>query len=104
METATQVTHTSGLWEKTGGSRFIHANGNVICRMGSGNRGPTVYARYYIEKQEFEANASLIASAPELLEACKKALKVLRLDSDMEEDFALEINTLEQAIVKAEKN
>jgi len=48
-----------------------------------------------------KADAKLIAAAPDLLEACQKALQVLHLDSDMEEDFAEEIKTLTSAIQKA---
>ena len=53
------------------------------------------------------ANAHLIAAAPDLLEACKIAANNLRdevngLRDESEEDWDYEIETLEQAINKAE--
>jgi hypothetical protein len=48
-------------------------------------------------KQERKANANLIASAPELLEALQKLLK----DIDMREDFHYDVSEAEQAINKA---
>lgn len=39
-----------------------------------------------------------------LLEACKASLEVLRLDSDMEEDFRPEIDQLEAAIAAAKQD
>ena len=51
---------------------------------------------------EDNANARLIAAAPDLYEACKEMLKCFHMDSDMEEDFVSEINKAEQAILRAE--
>ena len=43
----------------------------------------------------------LFTAAPDLLEAAKLALIVFHYDSDMEEDFAPEIDALTKAITKA---
>jgi len=55
--------------------------------------------------QEFEANARLIAAAPELLYACKEALAgylVIQSTFDRPEDVQPMIDTLRQVITKAE--
>lgn len=54
------------------------------------------------EIEELEANARLIAAAPELLKALNACLVCLTLDSDMEEDFSKEIKLAKNAIAKAE--
>ncbi len=48
-----------------------------------------------------DADARLIATAPDLLSALEGALECLRMDSDMEEDFAPEIEKARAAIAKA---
>ena len=68
-----QVTHTQGPWtiedctpgESTGLCFAINSENNVIARTTDGWK-------------EAEANARLIAAAPELLEQCKLFEKVLR--------------------------
>jgi len=55
-----------------------------------------------------QANAEYIIRAcnshEELLGAARAAIKVLTMDSDMEEDFAPEIKAIKQAITHAEAN
>lgn len=54
---------------------------------------------HHLVHEEHQANARLIAAAPELLEACKKALK----DNRMQADSSLEVEAiLLAAISKAE--
>ena len=56
------------------------------------------------EKEERQANATLVAAAPELLEKCKTALGVLKHIYENHDTPALGIiNGLEQAIKKATK-
>ena len=55
----------------------------------------------YASEEERQANASLIAAAPELLEALQSCIKCLTMDSDMEEDFSPEITLAKNAIKKA---
>lgn len=54
--------------------------------------------KIYGNDKETQANAHLIASAPELLEACKSALSSL-LDADWKDNS---LDLLRQAITKAE--
>lgn len=93
--------HTQGKWQygkpfltnKYGGTIIIHLNGVPIAK---------VFEE--IGRETAEANARLIASAPELLEACKEAILFLEsLGNESEPDFCFDIyNKLEQAISKAE--
>ena len=50
---------------------------------------------------ESEANARLIASAPEMLQALESCLDYLLMDSMIEEDAAPEIESIRKAIAKA---
>lgn len=61
----------------------------------------------YASKEECKANARLIAAAPELLEACKKALNNLRKQRVFATptkavEFMAQEKELEQSIAKAE--
>lgn len=49
------------------------------------------------------ANASLIANAPAMYDALKHCLKCLKMDSDMEEDFAPEIKAAKAILSEIEK-
>ena len=53
------------------------------------------------EDDNGEANARLIAAAPELLQACKAAL-ISMIDDSYYQEFKPVIDTLEAAIAKAE--
>lgn len=58
-----------------------------------------------ITKEERDANASLIAAAPELLEACRIALQGLEdygHNKEWENNLIADIRTLQAAIAKAE--
>lgn len=59
---------------------------------------------YYEKQTQIRANARLIASAPDLLEACKKTLKYFSNLPKLtgEKDELLTLSAIEQAISKAE--
>jgi hypothetical protein len=83
--------HTPGPWMASVNSIIVFARGqDRICTL---NSNETLFP-----KSEREANARLIAAAPELLEACKVALNYC---SQLPEGSALELR-LSDAIAKAE--
>jgi hypothetical protein len=63
---ATASAHTAGPW--------IVANRNEIC---ADNEHESLVAEVFDETDQWRANARLIASAPDLLEACKAAVFAL---------------------------
>jgi hypothetical protein len=69
------VSHTSGPWavskQKT---RRVTASGVIICNAVLRNQGGPKHKTYLKDEHEAEANANLIAAAPELLEASQDAL------------------------------
>ena len=79
MTSETRVTHTPGQWEASKGEGLAHWNisgdgqclANVFDFIGS----PTLYDRV----GQGEANAHLIASAPDLLAALERAHESIRL-------------------------
>lgn len=85
------VKHTKGPWiEITDNENYdiIGKDGTMICSINTS-----------LVKEKWEANARLIASAPELLEACKDAL------ADWTQDRYMDENTLahlRNAISKAQ--
>lgn len=73
---------------------------------GKNARGHSVVAhvtRNFFSKEETEANAKLIAAAPELLQACHNALMSFEAMNTIRENFIPEttIRELKQAIKKA---
>ena len=91
--------HSIGPWsvvKKYNGTVVIAAHGGLVASMEAGSQSMR------------DANASLIAVAPDLLEACKAARDTLdRLmgDTDLDDDTSLEMRTfkmLNVAIAKAE--
>lgn len=79
--------HTQGEWHAKDGQIYPLQTGKTLA----------VIPYFDEEDKEQQANAKLIAAAPDMLEACKLALVVLRgLDSS-----ALVIPILEQTINKA---
>ena len=101
--------HTKGTWYSSE-SVNIHEQ-RIIADEETGQTIAVCYGRggHDVRESETEANAHLIASAPELLEACKAALAAINLRLDVDGGktgaFASEINAvllLEKAIAKAE--
>ena len=82
--------HTQGKWTKnywTVGRIEIVTDNNVICE---------IHQQH--EREEQVANAKLIAAAPELLEACKLALRDYKYIDSLSDTP----NILKQVIAKAE--
>lgn len=96
-ESAMTGKHTSGPWDTQGGYVY-DSEGRIVCNPHDcleelGSR---------ISGREREANARLIAAAPELLNVCKAALSLL-LDPDAtEKDADMVTDELRVAISKAE--
>jgi len=89
--------HTAGKWEYSEISSVV---GSLI----SSNSVDICAVIPQKDKSITEANAKLIASAPELLEACKQALKFIRCGDNMKQDLLIPTETsIEQAIAKAEE-
>jgi hypothetical protein len=67
--------HTSGTWAVSKRNpRRVTANGTIICNAVLRNQGPSQSLRYVKERAEAEANARLIAAAPDLLVALRNLL------------------------------
>ncbi len=97
------MTHTPGKWS----AQFKQEDviyGVPICAKGRSPRRHVPVANVpvdYTDRKEREANARLIAAAPELLEALKMALEALTEDSNAQ--VRLETaGWVEAAIAKAE--
>jgi hypothetical protein len=71
-------------------------------RLTPGCIGNAVAFIYNVDGEIDNKHTRLFTAAPSLLKACKKALLCLKMDSDMEEDFAPEIKLLEKVISEAE--
>jgi hypothetical protein len=72
--------HTPGPWYK--GAGFVRSEHGAICKMA--HESPIMYAAS-TGSIENEANARLIAAAPELLEAVKKAADYFSSSADNHE-------------------
>lgn len=83
--------HTSGLWEQSGCSVYRKDTAKPICLMS----GPA-------EQEEREANARLIAAAPELLERLEITNTAIQagIDADV---FTLEVKMTLEAVMKYNK-
>ena len=96
------MTHTPGPWkvcnfDKSVSCTIDSVNGVVVAEP-SGPEGS-----WGSVKEEHEANAHLIAAAPELLEACKTALgSMQRYGIKQGSREEKEVFVIEQAIAKAE--
>ena len=89
--------HTQGKWEVSKHGSTVICGDKMICVSG-------IVSQTKEELYEAKSNIRLIASAPELLEACKEALKYIQGHNDLEEYHTPKIECLlEQAIAKAEE-
>ena len=89
------MSYTKGEWKVEAEYNVYNLQGDYVCSCGVNGRDPEIG----------KANARLISAAPELLEACYKALEAFRLDTDtvtiiQRKDRAYEL--IKQAISKAE--
>ena len=94
--TEKQVEYTQGRWDfhvLDGRMTFVQSNGEDICEV------MNTSANILFDKAE--ANAKLIAAAPELLEVAKYAYAMLHQDRDSQ--FFPLVNDLRKAIEKATK-
>lgn len=96
MATATKTTFTPGPWE-VNCDHFIEAgNGTLICDPHIEPDG---------DPPELEANARLIAAAPDLLAACERALGLAAIERSQPEawrdDDSTTLEMLRAAIAKA---
>lgn len=101
MKTTTKSQHTPGPWKVTGGETSfypmaVRSEVSQICE----------FHTWDVQK---EANARLIAAAPDLLEALKAAQNWLReyhlsMDSPIDDGLFDLDDTIQQAIAKAEGN
>jgi hypothetical protein len=87
-----EIMHTKGKWTREGTTVEVVQDGE----------GKMLVDVYGETQEETEANAHLIAAAPDLLEACKRAFRFIdyTLDSTRETHRVREI--LARAISKAE--
>jgi hypothetical protein len=102
MQTKPQTQHTPGPWKirsiGVNGSQTVYAMRNDVA---------TAYDRAPMVKGECEANAQLIAAAPELLEALQEALAWCEIDATDEDGFPSQemlenrVEILREAIAKA---
>lgn len=84
--------HTPGPWLISSSVMVVTKDGKIISQPVTG------IAELQLPLKELMANASLIAAAPELLEACKYAKAALLADDNEK----MAILKLQQAITKAE--
>ena len=102
-EAQKKARHTEGPWRKIGRA-IVDQHGRVeIAVASTGDTGDThVNENHRVEKGEAFANATLIASAPELLDACKYASMQVESRIGSESWAKLLIEKLEKAIANAE--
>ena len=92
MKTSSEAKHTPGPWVHVrfggivGGPFYKYANGEAQSQVASATVGEG------ISPEEREANARLIAAAPDLLEALRTARQELRFHN-LTEDGAQRVNT-----------
>ena len=89
--------HTPGPWTLDG-DEVRGGQGNCFIAVAS---FASAYAKSGRFTKEEQANARLIAAAPELLEACKKALD-FTLGRSIKENLTQIVKELNEAIAKAE--
>lgn len=91
--------HTPGPWTRTEGERFKHDRGAGVKAASDQYIAAALDRNRYDLDEEVEANARLIAAAPELLVAVKSFM--YHFESELGEKWRLET---EQLIAKANGN
>ncbi len=82
---AVSVQHTRGPWavsKNSTGRRVTSQTGVVICNAVLRNQGGPKHKAYTKCVEEAEANARLIAAAPDLLEIAERALRFAEMGTD----------------------
>ena len=90
-------THTPGDWKSE--YDFTRTSKHLKIKTQDGGLIASVYL--HMGQPEAEANAKLIAAAPDMLAACKGALAALSQNATFPADIACAKNYLEMAINKA---
>lgn len=109
------TSHTPGPWElvrtekgelELGGG--IEQSTGVYSAVGFGLVANVIYKKTNIlgdskvlQKQTFEANAKLIATAPDMLEVCEYLVKAAELQEALQDMIPFTINLAREAIKKA---
>ena len=82
MKTKSNQTHTPGPWEYRKTADTFHT-GHPVFGVGPKINGAIVF----VAEQIYEADAQLIAAAPDLLEAAKKLVESIDSDEDGEMSY-----------------
>lgn len=96
--------HTPGPWTYDPSEIDARSVGYIRHRIHDGGRGEAVaraLGRRDFGPTAFDANARLIAAAPDLLACCEATLAYMRRRLDRDEDLADDVLLLEEAIKKA---
>lgn len=88
-------THTPGPWKFNKSTMEIYAGGQSICSMAKFRDGTSDYPNY-------EANARLIAAAPELIEALNRYFREMEIGDIGQRDIEGFEKVARNAIKKAE--
>jgi hypothetical protein len=101
MNSETKATHTPGPWE------LMHAeHGQHVEVVVNGGHIAVVFSGSFRDGSTGEANANLIAAAPDLIEACEKALNLIDgagvLLASMSAERSRAVEALRAAVAKAE--
>ena len=91
------MAHTLGPWKA---QSIKGDNSNLVYKRIMASDKPVAFAGVY-KHPNAEANARLIAAAPDLLEACKMIIEFSN-DNDIHRFLEIAIPKIEQAIAKAE--
>jgi len=93
------MSHTKGPWKV-----YFTKDGGKIIGIGDAEGAGVTDPHFglWSSGEEQEANARLIAAAPDLLEACKAALSVIKANFPTEQSEFMALEKLDAAIAKAE--
>ncbi len=92
------MSHTPGPWEA------VYANYTTVHTVAGNETIASIGGLWDREVSEFDANATLIAAAPELLQACKAMIDAQGADghTQWEAQMTQALDQIENAVKKAE--